>query len=168
MKGTYLVTRAFLRTVSSGAASHVINVSSFAGISPSPPPNTSSYGMSKMAMNRFTHCLAVENPQVTAIAYHPGIIETSMTDEHPGFRHFSEDTRKYTTLWSKALDPNSVVAELAAGVAVYLTTPEAKFLNGRYISANWSVDELEKKKDEIVEKDLLRLRLQGEFGSHLF
>jgi hypothetical protein len=32
-------------------------------------------------------------------------------------------------------------------------------LNGRYIDATWDVDELEKKKDEIVEKDMLKMRL---------
>ena len=55
--------------------------------------------------------------------------------------------------------------ELAAGTAVYLASPQARFLSGRYVSANWDVDELEARKDEIVKKDLLKMDLKGEFGS---
>ena len=55
--------------------------------------------------------------------------------------------------------------ELAAGTAVYLALPQAHFLSGRYMSANWDVDELELRKDEIVKKDLLKIDLKGEFGS---
>ena len=55
--------------------------------------------------------------------------------------------------------------ELAAGVAVYLASPQAKFLSGRYMSANWDVDELEARKDEITERNLLKINLTGEFGS---
>ena len=58
--------------------------------------------------------------------------------------------------------------ELAAGAAVYLASPQANFLSGRYMSANWDVDELEARKDEVVMKDLLKMDLKGEFGSDLF
>lgn len=57
--------------------------------------------------------------------------------------------------------------ELAAGTAVYLTSPQAQYLSGRYMSANWDVDELEQKKDEIKERDLLKMDLKGEFGHNL-
>ena len=59
-------------------------------------------------------------------------------------------------------------AELAAGVAVYLASPAARYLGGRYMSANWDVKELEARKDEIVQKNLLTLGLKGDFGSHQF
>jgi hypothetical protein len=36
------------------------------------------------------------------------------------------------------------------------------------MSSNWDVDELEARKDEIVEKNLLKMDLRGEFGSNLF
>jgi len=35
------------------------------------------------------------------------------------------------------------------------------------MSANWDVDELEQKKDEIKERDLLKMDLKGEFGHNL-
>ena len=33
------------------------------------------------------------------------------------------------------------------------------------MSANWDVDELEARKDEVIEKNLLKMDLKGEFGS---
>jgi len=44
---------------------------------------------------------------------------------------------------------------LAGGYTVWLTTPAADFLKGRYSSCNWDVDELLSKKSEILEKNLL-------------
>ncbi len=51
---------------------------------------------------------------------------------------------------------------------MYLASPEAQFLSGRYMSANWDVDELEARKDDIIKRDLLKMDLKGEFGSDLF
>lgn len=42
---------------------------------------------------------------------------------------------------------------------MYLTQKRQEWLAGRYISVNWDMEELFKKKDEIVEKDLLRVRM---------
>jgi hypothetical protein len=56
-------------------------------------------------------------------------------------------------------------AKLAAGTAVYLASPQARFLSGRYMSANWDVNELEARKSEIMKKNLLTVDLKGEFGS---
>lgn len=49
--------------------------------------------------------------------------------------------------------------ELAGNTIVYLTQKRQEWLAGRYISVNWDMEELFKKKDEIVEKDLLRVRM---------
>jgi hypothetical protein len=35
------------------------------------------------------------------------------------------------------------------------------------MSSNWDTDELEARKDEIVEKNLLKIDLRSEFGSNL-
>ena len=56
---------------------------------------------------------------------------------------------------AKLTDP----PELAAACCVYLMTSKADYLRGRFISANWDVTELEQRKQEIVEKDLLKLCL---------
>jgi len=54
--------------------------------------------------------------------------------------------------------------ELAAGLNLYLASPRADFLRGRYTAANWDVDELEAHEAEIKEKNLLRANLTAEYG----
>lgn len=84
-------------------------------------------------------------PNVVTIALHPGMVETDIS---PSFMlKFHEDT-----------------PELPGGTAVWLATNGAKFLSGRYVSANWSVDELVERKEEIVKGDLLKVALTGKVG----
>jgi len=52
-------------------------------------------------------------------------------------------------------------AELPAAYCVWLTTPAADFLRGRFTYANWDVDELASKKSDIVHNNELRLAFQG-------
>jgi hypothetical protein len=49
--------------------------------------------------------------------------------------------------------------DLCAGFVVWLTKGQRAWLNGRYVSATWDVDELEAKKDEIIKADKLKLRM---------
>jgi hypothetical protein len=90
--------------------------------------------------------IAAENPNVTAVALHPGIMKTDMTN--PIFEPFALDT-----------------PALIGGVGVWLSTEQAPFLSGKYIESNWSVEDLVVKKDEIVSKGPLSIILKGEFGS---
>lgn len=48
---------------------------------------------------------------------------------------------------------------LCGGFLVWLTKQKREYLSGRYVSANWDVDELETMKDEIVQGDKLRFRM---------
>ena len=50
----------------------------------------------------------------------------------------------------------------AAGTAVYLCQPQADFLRGRYVGANWDLPTLEARKQEIMEKDLFKMKLNVE------
>lgn len=49
--------------------------------------------------------------------------------------------------------------ELGAGTVVWLTKGQRTWLNGRFISANWDMNELEERKDEIVAGDKLKMRM---------
>jgi len=51
--------------------------------------------------------------------------------------------------------------ELAAGFAVWLCSGKADWAKGRYLSANWDVEELTALKDEILRDDLLVNRLRA-------
>lgn len=58
-----------------------------------------------------------------------------------------------------------MVAELAGAFAVYLTTERAKYLDGRYASVNWDMEELEARSEDIISKGLLTEELKGVFSS---
>ena len=49
--------------------------------------------------------------------------------------------------------------ELAGDTIAWLTCEKRDWLAGRYISCNWDMTELLVRRDEIVEKDLLKLKL---------
>jgi hypothetical protein len=44
---------------------------------------------------------------------------------------------------------------------VWLASPEAEFLRGRYVWANWDIEELKAKKDVILNENLLMMGLRG-------
>ena len=51
--------------------------------------------------------------------------------------------------------------ELPAAMFLWLTARNAEFLSGRYIQADWDMDEVVAKKDEIVRDNLLVSKLAG-------
>ncbi|KAF7443891.1 hypothetical protein A1F99_119650 [Pyrenophora tritici-repentis] len=102
--------------------------------------------MSKFIVDALATYVAAEYTNVTAVSMHPGLVATDMLRE-PFRSLFNNDN-----------------PELVGGTAVWLCQEKARFLSGRFVAANWDVEDLLKKKEEIVEKDLLRLTLKGEFG----
>jgi hypothetical protein len=44
---------------------------------------------------------------------------------------------------------------------VWLASPEARFLNGKFVWVNWDIDELKARADEIQNSSLLTLALDG-------
>jgi len=48
---------------------------------------------------------------------------------------------------------------LCGGFLTWLTKERGKSLGDRYMSVSWDVDELEKKKDEIVLEEKLKFRM---------
>ncbi|KAL6897515.1 NAD(P)-binding protein [Trichoderma evansii] len=143
LKGALLMVHEFLNLVGTTQEATVINVSSAMGFVVM--PGKSSYSLSKLAMTQLSQFIVIENPNVRAVSIHPGTIMTELTP--PWLARFSKDT-----------------PELAAGCALWLTTKEAAFLNGRYVSANWSVEELVQRSSEIVEEKKLLVKHTGELA----
>lgn len=58
------------------------------------------------------------------------------------------------------------LVSLPGGFSVWLASPEARFLNGKFVWANWDVDELKARAKEIESGSLLSIGLVGwPFGS---
>jgi hypothetical protein len=53
------------------------------------------------------------------------------------------------------------VVNLAGHFAVWLASPEAGFLNGKFVCANWDVTELMARKEEFEKTELSNVTLQG-------
>jgi hypothetical protein len=108
-------------------------------------PGPDSYGLCKLLELQMQRYIAALNPNVIATALHPGSIVTNITAQ--AFVRMSKDT-----------------FELAGGTAVWLATEEAQFMNGRYMSVNWSVEELVQRQEEIIKGNLLTMELKVHFG----
>jgi NAD(P)-dependent dehydrogenase (short-subunit alcohol dehydrogenase family) len=147
VKGTFLVTQQFLQLNGQEKKAIIITVASAAALNAT--PGLSSYSLSKLVQIQLQRFVTAENPNITAVSLHPGIVKTRMTP--PAFAPFAKDT-----------------FELVGGAAVWLASKQADFMNGRYFSVNWSVDEILQRKDEIMSQGLLQIWLQGKFGADQF
>ncbi|KAI0074436.1 NAD-P-binding protein [Panus rudis PR-1116 ss-1] len=145
IKGTYLVTRAAIPLLldTPNGLKTIVNVSSVAAhyIRPASSP----YQTSKLALLRFTEFIMAEYGDKGVLAYgvHPGGVLTEMGKKLPKeLQGVLQDT-----------------PTLAADSFVWLTKERREWLSGRYISVNWDMKEFAEKKEEIVKKDLLKVRL---------
>ncbi|KAL7902907.1 hypothetical protein HDV63DRAFT_362582 [Trichoderma sp. SZMC 28014] len=143
VKGTYLCHRFFIPLLLKSQTKTIINCSSLGG--QRVIPGASSYQTAKFALARFSEFADTEYYQqgLVAINVHPGSVPTELALNMPEYMH-------------KALiDP----PELAAHTFVWLTKERRAWLSGRFISVCWDMEELEKKKDEILQKNALKFRI---------
>lgn len=157
LQGNINLTNAFLKHASkdavlietNSAAAHLDIAARFA-----------SYNVSKAATARFYASLQFENPELAVFCVQPGAVATDMSRE-AGYEPKKEGEEwKFKGEGSGALDQFDDVS-LPAGFNVWLASPEARFLKGKYLWANWDVDELKAKEKEIEGTSLLTLGLQG-------
>ncbi|KAF2159980.1 hypothetical protein M409DRAFT_70713 [Zasmidium cellare ATCC 36951] len=130
--GAFHIIKEFLAVESSGPR-QVILTSSAAGQITS--PGNVGYGPSKAAASQLVQHFAAENldTNVTIQAFHPGVI--------------------YTTSVAKLAPEGAFEWEdltLPGDFAVWLASPEAEFLAGRFVWAQWDVDELLGMKERIA------------------
>lgn len=104
------------------------------------------YNLSQLATNRLTEAVAqLYGAQgLLAFAVHPGIVATM-----PPPVGLPEGGRPL------AVDD----VGLCGAFLVWLVRKRREWLTGRYMSANWDVDELEHKREDIVKHDQLKMRM---------
>jgi NAD(P)-dependent dehydrogenase (short-subunit alcohol dehydrogenase family) len=154
LKGAYNVIRYALRhleesarrgAAQGGSGGHLVLISSIGAQLLS--PGASDYQTSKHAINRLCEFVDIDHGAegVKCFAVHPGGVATALG------RRMPSDMHPY--LVDKP--------ELAAAFIVWLCSGAADWAKGRYLSANWDVDELTKRKDDILRRDLLVNRLRA-------
>jgi NAD(P)-dependent dehydrogenase (short-subunit alcohol dehydrogenase family) len=144
--GTYLLAKSFVNQSPNPTGTPVfIGINTAAShVGPIAGP-MSGYGASKLASASLIEYLQAENPKLKAFNVHPGIIKSDMNEKA------AQDH----------LQPTDS-PELVAHFAVWLAGPESEFLKGRYLWANWDVEELVKAKDKITATpELFHLTLEG-------
>ncbi|KAH7259138.1 uncharacterized protein BKA55DRAFT_591924 [Fusarium redolens] len=99
------------------------------------------YTAAKAAVLKMFEYLQDDNPEWHVVQIQPGVIRTELNER---FDIVGQD------------DP-----ALAAQFYVWLASPEAEFLKGKFVWANWDVDELKARADEIKNSLLFKLILNG-------
>ncbi|KAM0797508.1 hypothetical protein BDR22DRAFT_862564 [Usnea florida] len=104
------------------------------------------FSISALATNRLSQRVAESyaDQGVFCCAIHPGAVKSEAPP--PGIPE---------SLLNISLDSSS----LCGAFLIWLVKEKRDWLNGRYLDATWDVEELEKKKKEIVEGDKLKMRL---------
>ncbi|KAJ5928754.1 NADP(+)-dependent dehydrogenase [Penicillium verhagenii] len=144
VKGTMIAANVFLPTANT-TRSAIVALSAAVFLPTQILVGLSGYISSKLTLIKVMEFLAAENPNVFATVLHPGMVETDI------FRVSGADPSK--------LPMDSV--DLPAEFTVWLTSPEAAFLNGRYVVANWDVNELKAQAERIQSGSLLTSVVDG-------
>ena len=148
--GTFLCAKYLipLLLATEGGAKAFIAVSSLAALLIRGEIANTQYCVSKAAQLKFMEHIHEQYAEegLSSFSVHPGAVPSEMADDTA-----PESFRKYL------IDS----PELCGAFIVSLTKDMSKsaWMRGRLLSANWDIDELGSKKDEIMEKDLLKLKL---------
>ncbi|KAG8158625.1 hypothetical protein KVR01_011747 [Diaporthe batatas] len=141
IKGNFNLVHAFLPHASATPA--IIHLSSAVAHGPY-FPNESSYCSSKAGAVKLFEYVHHENPDTFVLCLQPGLVpETGMST---GFENIAKGIQM-----DMANMPWDDV-ELPADFVVWAVSPQARFLNGRFVWANWDVDELKDDRDVILAK----------------
>ncbi|GAP88088.1 putative NADP-binding protein [Rosellinia necatrix] len=144
LRGQYLVTKAFLPLMlTKGGDKTIVTMSSTGAMHFL--QGGSSYQISKFALLRHTEFLMAEYGDQGLLAYsmHPGGVATDLSSRLP----------QATQPWLKC------TPALGGDTLAFLTSERQEWLAGRYITAMWDMEEFFAKKQEIIDRDLLKMRL---------
>ncbi|EHK42751.1 hypothetical protein TRIATDRAFT_34984 [Trichoderma atroviride IMI 206040] len=130
VRGNFNLVRAFVPLAEKKAT--VINVTTSVAQFPF-VPGSSAYHGSKLAGTKLFDYLHFENPELRVLQFHPGVVQTSMSQ--------------------KSFDagiPRPVMddASLPGAFAVWCASAESESLRGKFLWANWDVDELKARESQ--------------------
>ena len=144
VKGTYLMSRAFIPLLLKSELKTIINISSegFHVLL----KGASGYMTTKLANLRLSQFMDVDHGEEGLLIYsvNPGGVHTDLGHNMPEW------------LWGPILTDTP---ELCGETVPWLTSQRREWLAGRYVSCPWDMKELEDRKDEILKYDLLKVRL---------
>lgn len=143
--GPYLVSRIFLPLLLDDQSQKtILNITSIAAHMIFPKAST--YGVSKLGLVRLTEFLDQEYGSQGLLAYsiHPGAILTALGENMPAEVH----------------DQMTDTVRLPADTITFLTQQRQEWLAGRYVACSWDMPELLARKEEVVQGNKLKVRMQ--------
>ncbi len=146
LRGPFLCARAVLPGMVARKHGRIINVSSNAGIRPTPP--YSAYSVSKAALIRLTDSLAevTQDQGICVFGISPGMVKTAMTRAMP--------------IMDAKPEADWVAPERAAELCVFLASGQADRLSGRFVHVLDDIRKLVQRADEVEANDLYALRVR--------
>ena len=157
LRGPFLCARVVLAGMVSRRAGRIINMTSTIAHH----PYITAYKASKTALTALTTCLAAETQPygISVFAFMPGLVRSGMTEYLAASSEVHESIRsRHQAYLRQGITVD--VPERAVQVCLLLASGRADALSGRYISA-WD-DALEslKRVEEILQNDLLTVRVR--------
>jgi NAD(P)-dependent dehydrogenase (short-subunit alcohol dehydrogenase family) len=154
VRGPFLGARAVLPGMIARRRGRIINVVAVAAYLTA--PYMSAYAASKAALVRFTDTLSAEvrEHSISVFGVRPGLVQTRMQDELMASPYLQQRRG--------GQPPDLVSAERAADAIVFLATGQGDALTGRFIDVTiHDVADLARRAEEIVQSDLLAMRLRS-------
>jgi NAD(P)-dependent dehydrogenase (short-subunit alcohol dehydrogenase family) len=144
VKGTYLMTRTFLPMILASKDRTIIVMSSIGALHTL--PGGSGYETTKLAVLKLNNYLMAEYGSQGLLAYGvaPGGIHTDMAVDFPAH------------LYDLLTDTPQMVAD----TITFLTKERREWLAARYVDSRWDMTQMLERQGEIIEKDLLKVKLQ--------
>ena len=138
VRTTLNAVHAFLPLAAEGAT--LLNISS--GVAHmSPMRGVSAHVVGKAAQTKLIDFIQAENPDLHVVNIQPGVVNTEALRD-AGVEPQDDDT-------------------LPGQFCVWLASTEAKFLKGKFVWANWDVNEMMARAEEIESSRLLSIMLEG-------
>lgn len=163
MKSTILLVKYLLPKATQSNASFLTMTAGWVQFPTEILVGNSGYLVSKLALAKTIEFLSKENPNVFFASIHPGTVDTNIfrgSGATP--ESMPMDTRMFTCRSnSSRLTLTYRIAQLVAGFILWISKPEAKFLNGRTVWANWDVTELKGMQEDISSSNELTIGLVG-------
>lgn len=143
VKGPYLIARGFLPLLLKSKERTIVVLSSVGAHFVL--PGGSAYETSKQAVLKLNYYLMAEHGSEGILAYAvaPGGVMTDMASGFPTQYH----------------DRLTDTPEMVADTLVFLTKERQEWLACRYVDSRWDMDEFLKKKQEIIDRDLLKVKM---------
>ena len=112
---------------------------------------------------------SLEYSELRVFNVHPGMAKSSVLRKE--LEIYAKDTRRslfplshFKEILTSGCD--ALAAELFGSTTVWLAGADADFLRGRFVAANWDVDELLEHQNEIVDQGLLKSQpFKGNIGN---